>query len=114
MDSNVDAASLPPDLTYLDFIAENFHDAWSALYPAAPGYTCCQAQLLDNPQSQLSQRLDLILTRGPIRPKTIALRGADPESKPATGLWPSDHAAVVARLVIHPSGRGCRYRCEED
>jgi endonuclease/exonuclease/phosphatase family metal-dependent hydrolase len=114
MDSNIDAAALPPDLTYLDFIAENFHDVWSAVHPELSGYTCCQAQLLNNSLSQLSQRFDLILTRGPIRVKEVAVRGADAESKTAAGLWPSDHAAVEARLVLHASGRNCGFRCEDD
>jgi hypothetical protein len=48
----------------------------------------------------LSTRIDLILTLGNIRPKNAAIFGADPFSKTPSGLWPSDHAGVAARLKV--------------
>jgi endonuclease/exonuclease/phosphatase family metal-dependent hydrolase len=98
MDSNAP----PGDLTYADFIAAGYEDVWSEIFPTQPGYTCCQAQFLDNTVSQLTSRIDLILTLGSVGAQNIALFGADPASKtPGPGrLWPSDHAGVAAQLVV--------------
>lgn len=108
MDANAQAAPAPLDPAYSEFISAGFADAWATVAPADPGYTCCQSQLLDNPVSQLSQRIDLILTRGPIRALNVALFGNDPASRTASGLWASDHAGLAAQLLIQepPSRRG--------
>jgi len=100
MDSNARAAPPPKDATYIDFINAGYRDAWSAIFPAAAGFTCCQAQFVNNPVSQLSQRIDLILTMGGVQPQNIALFGADPSDKTEEGLWPSDHAGVAAQLLV--------------
>ena len=117
MDSNAQAEPLPLDPAYVDFIgagyrdawperdqtADGDHDAWNERANSAAGFTCCQAQLLNNVESQLSQRIDLILTKGPIKVQHVALFGADSQSKSSTGLWPSDHAGVAAQLEISES-----------
>lgn len=100
MDSNAQAFPLPQAATYLDFIAAGYNDAWSEVFPGAPGLTCCQAPLVNNAASQLYQRIDLILTFGSIEAQNIAILGADPSSKTPGGLWPSDHAGVAAQLEI--------------
>lgn len=53
-----------------------------------------------NPVSQLSQRIDLILTLGKVTPLAAAVIGAEPQSRLPDGLWPSDHAAVAAALIV--------------
>lgn len=100
MDSNAQAFPLPQDPTYMDFIAAGYNDAWTELFPLAPGFSCCQTPLVNNPVSQLSQRIDLILTLGDIEAKRITLFGDDPPSMTPGGLWPSDHAGVAARLKV--------------
>jgi len=100
MDSNSQAAPLPQDPTYMDFIGAGYNDAWSEIAPESSGFTCCQAQLVNNPVSQLYQRIDLILTRGSIEAQNIALFGATPTSMTPGGLWPSDHAGVAAQLNV--------------
>ena len=100
MDSNAQAAPLPQDPTYLDFIAAGYNDAWSQIFPLQPGLTCCQAQFVNNPVSQLYQRIDLILTLGNVEPERIALLGVDASTRTPDGLWPSDHAGVAAQLSI--------------
>lgn len=61
--------------------------------------TCCQEENLLNAASELDQWIDHIV----VRPKAKVLRsyvvGADPALKVA-GLWPSDHAGVVAKLRL--------------
>jgi endonuclease/exonuclease/phosphatase family metal-dependent hydrolase len=100
MDSNAPAAPLPQDPTYLDFIAAGYDDAWTKIFPLVPGFTCCQAQFVNNLVSQLDQRIDLILTLGNIETQNVALFGVDPSTKTPGGLWPSDHAGVAAQLVV--------------
>lgn len=64
-----------------------------------PGYTCCQAELLDNPASTADQRIDLILTRtSAVKAVSAQLVGA--EARTPSGLWASDHFGVVAELTI--------------
>lgn len=108
MDSNAPAPPSPPDATYLDFRAAGYADAWEKVLHRAPGFTCCQAPLVNNPVSELDARIDLILTRGPIHTPRVALLGATPASMTPEGLWPSDHAGVAAQVVImpHPPRRG--------
>lgn len=103
MDSNAQAAPLPLDPAYVDFIGAGYQDAWAEHAPSAEGFTCCQAQLVNNVDSQLTQRIDLILVHGPITAQNVALFGADAPSKTSTGLWPSDHAGVAAQLEIRKS-----------
>jgi endonuclease/exonuclease/phosphatase family metal-dependent hydrolase len=77
-------------------LTAQFRDAWSVR--RGPGYTCCQAPLLDNPTSQLSRRIDVILSRG-ARPVSAWRIGERPiRSSPP--LWLSDHAGVVADLRL--------------
>lgn len=100
MDSNAQAFPLPQDPTYVDFRSAGYQDVWSSLFPKRAGLTCCQDEADNNPVSQLYQRIDLVLTRGSVTPLGAALLGADPRSRLSDGLWPSDHAALVAALVV--------------
>ncbi|MGO9452456.1 MAG: endonuclease/exonuclease/phosphatase family protein [Candidatus Binataceae bacterium] len=84
--------------TYPELIAAGFQDTWAALNQDDFGNTCCQAPDLRNSVSELNRRLDLILTRGAITPISAKLVGADPAARTPWGVWPSDHAAVVAKL----------------
>jgi len=100
MDSNAQAFPLPQDPTYMDFTSAGYSDVWSKLFPKRAGLTCCQDEADNNPASQLYQRIDLVLTHGDVTPWGAALLGADPRSRLADGLWPSDHAALVAGVVV--------------
>lgn len=100
MDSNSQAFPFPQDSTYLDFVAAGYSDVWSELLPFLPGFTCCQSEADNNSVSELSQRIDLILTKGPVAPLAITLLDADARSRLPDGLWPSDHAAVIAGVVV--------------
>jgi hypothetical protein len=46
------------------------------------------------------KRMDLILTRGGITATAAKLVNDKPSSRTSSGLWPSDHAGVVATLQI--------------
>jgi hypothetical protein len=54
----------------------------------------------------------MVLTRGPVTPLAACRVGADPEdritattSDGETELWPSDHAGVVADVLVEPRTR---------
>jgi endonuclease/exonuclease/phosphatase family metal-dependent hydrolase len=73
-----------------------------------PGYTCCQDADLLNEESSLTERIDIVFVRNKLRFSRISrvgpvfswVVGDEPEDKTLSGLWPSDHAGVVARLKI--------------
>lgn len=100
MDSNAQAAPAPQDLTYTDFLAAGYRDVWSEIFPSVAGFTCCQAQFVNNFTSQLYQRVDLILTLGDVVAQNIALFGINQSDKTPDGLWASDHAGVAAQILV--------------
>ena len=83
--------------TYSAITAAGFSDVWAGLHPADAGFTCCQTvSAINNPISALYQRVDLVLLRGDLIAGSIARLGANPQMRTASGLWPSDHAGLVA------------------
>jgi hypothetical protein len=86
--------------TYGSIIASGFSDTWEAKHPTDPGFTCCQASDLLNPTSTLSERDDLVLTRGPFHIAKASIVGDETTDRLASGLWPSDHAGVVVTFDI--------------
>ena len=98
-DFNVTANSAadPTFPVYQKFINANFVDAWPL---NRPGLTCCQAANLRNLASLLTHRLDLVLFRGAIQVLDIHLVGNKSSDRTPSGLWPSDHAGVVATLRV--------------
>jgi len=100
MDSN-SKANTPPDATtptYQNFMGCGFTDAWTAANPNDVGLTCCQDPLLRNAVSMVTERIDLILVRGGVDVKAAHLFGGALADRTPSGLWPSDHVAVAARL----------------
>lgn len=84
--------SSPTFATYKFMLGNGFTDAWSKVNPNLLGATCCQEDLLD-PDSALTQRIDLVFMRNHVTAVGAQLVG----DQKVNGLsWPSDHAAVVA------------------
>ncbi|MFN8488085.1 MAG: endonuclease/exonuclease/phosphatase family protein [Caldilineaceae bacterium] len=81
-------------------LAGGLQDVWPVAHPSNPGFTCCQAEDLRNPTSQLNQRIDLVWTQGNLSVVDARLVGAKPSNRTASGVWPSDHAGVVATLAL--------------
>lgn len=90
--------------TYGFLVGAGLVDAWSETRPGDPGYTCCQAADLMNPTSTLDQRIDVIFHRGGFTATGSDLLGEDEADMTASGLWPSDHAGVVATVVMTKPG----------
>ncbi len=89
--------------TYGNLIASGFVDAWSQAHPGDPGFTCCQDANLLNPTSKLSRRIDLVLFRGNFSAIDVEIVGNNTANRTISGLWPSDHAGVVAILRFNTS-----------
>jgi endonuclease/exonuclease/phosphatase family metal-dependent hydrolase len=93
-------------LVYQHLIDAGLTDAWN---PLRPGLTCCQDSNLLNKRSNLDlapcppvscpHRIDLILFRGAFAVEDINLIGNKPSDRTPSGLWPSDHAGIVATLA---------------
>jgi len=92
--------------TYADFMATGWSDAWGT---RGGGYTCCQTEDLRTWPSILDRRVDLILLNGDfglgplgfeggVQAWIVGDKGSD---RTPGGLWPSDHAGVVAALRPH-------------
>jgi endonuclease/exonuclease/phosphatase family metal-dependent hydrolase len=101
--------------TYANLLAAGFADAWSQAEPGAAGLTCCHASNLLNPFPTLSRRIDLVLVRrgdgdpgdhegqrdnnrGFVAKSAEVVGDEQADRLVRLGLWPSDHAGVVATL----------------
>lgn len=86
--------------SYNAITSSGYTDAYSAANPGDEGFTCCQAADLKNTSSTLDRRIDLIFFRSNIDAISAQRVGEAPEDRTPSGLWPSDHAGVVADLRI--------------
>jgi endonuclease/exonuclease/phosphatase family metal-dependent hydrolase len=93
------AADGSTTLTYA-LLTHVLTDAWITEHAYDAGLTCCQAELLDNPTTEDSQRIDLILTTRPWSAVDVRRTGAQPFRTGHAPLWASDHAGVAADLVV--------------
>jgi endonuclease/exonuclease/phosphatase family metal-dependent hydrolase len=94
-----DFNSLPTDPAPIKFTAAGLSDAWPKTSDGEPGLTCCQVppDSIVNPVSKLYQRIDYVFSRG-LTAEETHLVGDTPSSRTPSGLWPSDHAGLVATL----------------
>jgi endonuclease/exonuclease/phosphatase family metal-dependent hydrolase len=79
---------------YTQFIEAGYVDTW---HDKDAGFTCCQAEDLLNADSMLDERIDLVLVRN-AGGSFFTTGGDKPQDKTPSGLWPSDHAGVFARI----------------
>jgi len=67
------------------------------------GFTCCQADDLQNPASNANERIDLVLYRGRFRVNDVTVLGTDPDTgRTPGGRWPSDHFGVLGHVELVP------------
>ena len=83
---------------YNTMLGGGLSDAWPGANGA--GLTCCHATDLHNPSPTLTKRVDLVFTRGGFETVAADVIGEEPGDRTASGLWPSDHAGVVATLRL--------------
>ena len=94
-DMNADPASD----TYGQFITAGFQDVWNQA-GKGDGFTAHQDADLLNAVSGLNARIDYIFNKNGWHPKKANLIGENQNDRTATGLWPSDHAGIAAKLQI--------------
>ena len=85
--------------TYGNLIAGGFVDAFDQARPGELGYTCCHADDLLNESVELNRRIDHIFSLGMFEAISSAVVGDELGDRTDSGLWPSDHAGLVATLV---------------
>jgi hypothetical protein len=83
------------------WISDAYTDVWTLKRKQRPGLTCCEDADLRNAVSNNDRRVDMIFSL--LVPKKVKARvlNTKPRNKTASGLWPSDHATVVAKLKFN-------------
>jgi hypothetical protein len=106
----------PNGVVYQYLIGEGYEDAWT--HNRIPfnedGYTAIHDPDLRNTTVKLDHRIDLILVKSHktpgikqiIGPVWAFVVGDELEDRTPSGLWPSDHAGVIARLQIPVKSKG--------
>lgn len=88
---------------YRHLLEAGYADVWQA-DSEGEGNTCCQAPGLRNEESDLAERIDQVFIRGVALREGASIRtatvGDGPADRTPAGLWPSDHAGVVAYLPV--------------
>ena len=80
-------------------LSQNNDDIWT-LRPGNPkGYTCCYAEDLSL-AADLYERIDVIFINELPAQVHANIVGNDEADQTPSGLWPSDHAGVAARMVF--------------
>jgi endonuclease/exonuclease/phosphatase family metal-dependent hydrolase len=102
-------ASRPIDTESYEILqAAGFVDLWTEYAPGDLGLTCCHDEDLRDDVPSFEMRIDLLLVRSPFRPASGKLPGAvhaavlgeEPADRTDSGLWPSDHAGLIASLRL--------------
>ena len=91
----------PDGTAYQLLLSAGYVDVWQ-MDSEGTGYTCCQAKELQNEISEHRKRIDQIFVRNLELPTSVMTYtvGDKPSERLASGLWPSDHAGVVAHLLF--------------
>lgn len=99
-DFNSDAAA--GGQSYSLLLNGGLTDVWSSLKPNSSGFTWPLSTEIPSVILNPSKRLDLVLARGAISFSDIDVVGEDITDLTPSGFRPSDHAGLVATLVLEP------------
>lgn len=90
----------PDGTAYQMLLSAGYVDVWQ-MDSEGTGNTCCQAADILNEVSAHVKRIDQIFVRN-LAPTSIMTHtvGDKPSERLTSGLWPSDHAGVVAHLAF--------------
>ena len=98
---------VPNNAAYFTFLGAGYSDTWTAVNPpttsssvAEPGDTSGFSELVNDPDtSSIDSRIDHVLARGGVGVTKAKVTGLDADNRTPGGLWPSDHAGVIATLT---------------
>ncbi len=89
-----------------------YHDAWLDVHGPDGGFTSGQPDDLNNAVSTSDHRIDYVLftgglfNSGGVSAVAAEVVGDEPADNTPSGLWPSDHAGVVATLSLQAAVPG--------
>ena len=91
----------PNGTAYQILLSAGYVDVWQ-MDSEGTGNTCCQDDDILNEVSDHSVRIDQIFVRNLELPASVLTHtvGDTPSERLSSGLWPSDHAGVVAHLLL--------------
>ena len=91
----------PNGTAYQILLSAGYMDIWQ-MDSAGTGNTCCQDDDILNEVSDHSVRIDQIFVRNLDLPSSVLTHtvGDKPSDRLPSGLWPSDHAGVVAHFAL--------------
>ena len=104
-DFNCDAQSADPTVNaaHRILLGAGFTDTWSVAHPTDAGFTFpLHGEDPYTPFATPIERIDWVLERGAISLTTVDLIGNTSADLTPSGLWPSDHAGLVASFVLEP------------
>jgi endonuclease/exonuclease/phosphatase family metal-dependent hydrolase len=100
----------PNGETYHYILSQDYVDIWTRniLNINPDGFTSSQDPDLRNAESKLDHRIDFIFVGNELKTTDIQLLGPvaavvvgdEQQDRTKSGLWPSDHAGVAAKLII--------------
>jgi hypothetical protein len=97
LNSPADGSGSP---AHQDFLGAGFQDTWTATHGIDTGFTAQPKVDLKAPDFGATQRIDYVFTRGGFSADGMRVEGTDLRDKTPSGLWPSDHAAIVEKLDL--------------
>lgn len=93
----------PVGQAYSQAVAAGYVDTWELRKNQSEGFTCCFNETVNNPETDLYERIDHIFML-PKEKEILKVRtkvlGDEPIDQTANGLWPSDHAGVIAKIAF--------------
>ncbi len=97
-----DLNSRPDDSTGAYGLAKlaGYSDAWEDVHGIGGGFTSGQPDDLNNPVSTIDHRIDYVLFSRRTSAVSAEVIGEEQGDRTPSGLWPSDHAGVVATLAV--------------
>jgi endonuclease/exonuclease/phosphatase family metal-dependent hydrolase len=96
LNSRADGTGTP---THANLVAAGFKDGWPEAHPNDIGLTCCHGDDLRELGGPFYSRIDYVLLRNGFRAVAAGIVGQRPADR-ISGLWPSDHAGLWARLRL--------------
>ena len=98
----------PSGLSYQYIIGQGYTDAWlenTISYSFNPnGFTFGNNSSLNNTDFRMFERIDFIFIGPQDSPDfdNIIVLGDEPRERTSSGLWPSDHAGIVTKVIYQP------------